>query len=215
MSDSSVNAGDDAICLKSGKDDAGRTLNRPTENVVITRCTVGTGHGAIAIGSEMSGGIRNITVSHCTLKGTDAGIRFKTVRGRGGVVENVHISDLTMSGIGAGAIEFNMFYGTKSPGTVADAVTDATPTFRNIQISNLTCESAQTALVIRGLPEMPIKDISFSDISIKAAKPGELRNVDGVNMKNVQIDADSGDNVSLKSVNHLVTDHVQGVSESQ
>jgi polygalacturonase len=215
MSDSTVNAGDDAICLKSGSNEAGRKLGRPTENVVITRCAIGTGHGGITIGSEMSGGVRDVVVSHCSLKGTDAGIRFKTVRGRGGSVENIQISDLSMSDIHEGAIEFNMFYGMKRPGADAQPVSDATPSFKNIRISNIACESAQTALIIRGLPEMPIRDVNFDNIQINADKPGEVNHVDGISLKDVQITTESDATVAMKAVSHLVTDHVRGISESQ
>jgi polygalacturonase len=215
MSDSVVNAGDDAICLKSGRDAAGRTLDRPTENVTITRCVIGTGHGGIAIGSEMSGGVRDITVSHCEFNGTDAGLRFKTVRGRGGVVENIHISDLRMKGLGQGAIEFDMFYGVKKPSMAMQAVSDGTPAFRNIDISDVECDGAQNAILIRGLPEMPVKGISLKDVRIAANKPGEIDNVDGITLSDVQVTAASGANVGFKNVHHLTTDRVQGLSAAQ
>ena len=117
VSDSTIDAGDDVICLKSGRDAAGRKAGRPTENVTITRCTLGHGHGGIVIGSEMSGGVRNVNVSHCTLNGTDDGLRFKTARGRGGVVQNINISDIQMSGIKNACINFDMYYMQKKPAT--------------------------------------------------------------------------------------------------
>src|SRR5205823_5098423 len=86
MTDSTVYAGDDDICLKSGRDEEGRKRSRPCENVTVSNCTVYWGHGGFVIGSEMSGDVRNVTVSNCVFKGTDTGLRFKTTRGRGGVV---------------------------------------------------------------------------------------------------------------------------------
>jgi polygalacturonase len=107
--------GDDAICIKSGKDKDGRNRGIPTENVIIKNNTVYHAHGGIVIGSEMSGGVRNLHASDCTFIGTDIGLRFKTTRGRGGVVENIWISNVDMTGIPAQVIGFNMFYEGNSP----------------------------------------------------------------------------------------------------
>jgi polygalacturonase len=214
MSDCLVNAGDDAICLKSGTSAAGHK-QPPAENILITRCTIGSGHGGITIGSEMSGGVRNVTVSHCQLTGTDAGLRFKTERGRGGVVENITISDITMSEIQHGAIEFDMFYGQKRPPSKAQAVSDRTPQFRNFQISRVSCDGAQTALVMRGLPEMPLRGISLDDVQIHAQKAGEIDNADDLTLKDIQIVSESDTPVLFKDVHDLKTDHVQGLSDSR
>ncbi len=113
VADSHFDVGDDAICLKSGRDEAGRRLGRPSENITIRNCTVAHGHGGLVIGSEMSGGVRNVEVSHCVFNGTDVGLRFKTARGRGGVVENIRISNITMANIKNEAILFDMFYAVK------------------------------------------------------------------------------------------------------
>ena len=96
---SSFDAGDDGICLKSGRDEQGRRRGRPTENVVVDGCTVFNGHGGFVVGSEMSGGVRNIWVNDCQFLGTDAGLRFKSCRGRGGVVENIYIRNISMADI--------------------------------------------------------------------------------------------------------------------
>src|SRR5690606_26690128 len=128
--------GDDAICIKSGKDEEGRKRGVATENVIIRNNTVYKGHGGFVVGSEMSGGARNIFVSNCTFMGTDKGIRFKTTRGRGGVVENIHIKDINMFDIVDEAIYFDMYYWIKPP--LANAapevfeITDATPVFKDV-----------------------------------------------------------------------------------
>ncbi len=140
MIECSVNAGDDDICLKSGRDSQGRALNRPTENVTITNCTIGHGHGGITIGSEMSGGVRNVYASNCVMNGTDGGLRFKTTRGRGGVVENIWIDHIKMSNIRQDAIQFNMYYMVHNE--QPEPVSDGTPQFRNFHISDITCASA-------------------------------------------------------------------------
>lgn len=212
MTDSTVNAGDDAICLKSGRDEEGRKLHRPTENIVISHCTVGTGHGGITIGSEMSGDVRNVTVSHCTLNGTDGGLRFKSVRGRGGVVENIHISDIVMSHIQQGAIEFDMYYGIKNPAMAVEPVGDGTPRFRDFQISNVTCDGAQTALFFRGLAEMPISGITLDNVHITAQKPGEIVNAKDVTLDDVAIHTPTRGKVTIQNVKNLVTREVDGVA---
>src|SRR6185295_17993176 len=96
--------GDDAICFKSGKDKDGRARAMATENVIVDNCTVYHGHGGFVVGSEMSGGVKNVRVSNCTFMGTDVGLRFKSTRGRGGVVENIYISSITMVNIPAEAL---------------------------------------------------------------------------------------------------------------
>ena len=105
--------GDDAICFKSGKDEDGRKLGMPTENVIVKNNIVYHAHGGFVIGSEMSGGVKNVHVSNCTFLGTDVGLRFKSTRGRGGVVENIYISNIDMIHIPTEAIRFNLFYDGK------------------------------------------------------------------------------------------------------
>jgi polygalacturonase len=93
--DSRFDVGDDAICLKSGKDEEGRRIAAPTENVLIENCIVYHGHGGVTIGSEMSSGVRNVRVNNCLFMGTDIGLRFKSQRGRGGVVDKIYIGERT------------------------------------------------------------------------------------------------------------------------
>jgi len=94
-------------------------------------------------------------------------------------------------------------------------VSDGTPAFRNIDISDVDCDGAQNAILIRGLPEMPVKGISLQNVRIAASKPGEIDNVDGISLIDVQITAASGANVAFKNVRHLTTDRVQGISVAQ
>jgi polygalacturonase len=160
--------GDDGICLKSGKDAPGRRIGVPTEDVLIENCTVYHAHGGFTIGSEMSGGMRNVRVNNCTFIGTDIGLRFKSTRGRGGVVEKIYISNIRMMNILGDAINFNLYYGGKAPLDETTAVVDTsfqpvmeeTPQFRDIYIENVICRNAESAIVLRGLPEMPLRDIT-------------------------------------------------------
>lgn len=168
--------GDDAICIKSGKDKEGRDRGLPTELFVIKNNTVYHGHGGFVIGSEMSGGVRNLWVSDCLFLGTDCGLRFKSNRGRGGIVENIYINNIRMTDIPTEAIRFNLYYGGKPPkedemGNLIDEalpVNEETPQFRNIFIENLSCTNAEQAINIRGLPEMPVQGIIMKNVRIKA-----------------------------------------------
>ena len=109
-------AGDDAICIKSGKDEDGRRRGEPCQNVIVKNNTVLHGHGGFVVGSEMSGGVKNIYVEDCTFMGTDVGLRFKSTRGRGGVVENIYINNINMINIPNEPLLFDLFYGGKGAG---------------------------------------------------------------------------------------------------
>jgi len=114
IENSTFDAGDDGICIKSGRDEEGRKRGKPTENVIVRNDVVYRAHGGFVIGSEMSGGARNIFVSDCSFIGTDIGLRFKTTRGRGGIVENIYIKNISMKDIVHEAILFDMYYFAKA-----------------------------------------------------------------------------------------------------
>ncbi len=193
-------AGDDGICIKSGKDAAGRRIGVPTEDVLIEGCTVYHAHGGFTIGSEMSGGVRNLRVDNCTFIGTDIGLRFKSTRGRGGVVEKIYISNVRMEDIPGDAVNFNLYYGGKSPldertGTAETnlpPVTEATPQFRDIHIENVICRSAQSAIVLQGLPEMPLRDITLKNISITSQKGVFVTDAEEIRFENVRVENKTG-----------------------
>lgn len=193
--DCTFDAGDDGICIKSGKDAAGRRIGVPTEDVLVAGCTVYHAHGGFTIGSEMSGGVRNVRVDNCTFIGTDVGLRFKSTRGRGGVVEKISISDVRMEDITGDAINFNLYYGGKSPldetagavETNLPPVTEATPRFRDIQIENVICRGAQSAIVLQGLPEMPLRDITLKNVSITSQKGVFVTDATAIHFENVRV----------------------------
>lgn len=188
---STFDVGDDGICIKSGKDEEGRKRGKPTENVIVRNNVVYKGHGGFVIGSEMSGGARNIFVYDCSFIGTDNGLRFKTARGRGGVVENIYIKNIRMKDIVRDAILFDMYYFTKPPAAnevvAVPPVTEATPVFRNFYISNVVCHGAERGIFMRGLPEMSVKQIFLKDIVLKTTKGAELIEAADIRLENVQI----------------------------
>lgn len=206
VADSSFDVGDDAICLKSGRDEEGRRRGKPTENVTVRNCTVMHGHGGVVIGSEMSGGVRNVSVSNCIFRGTDIGLRFKTTRGRGGVVENIDITNIAMHDIAGEAISFDMYYQVKDPRP--EPVTERTPAFRQFLIRNVTCDGAKKALVVRGLPEMPIEGITFERLRLNASEGAELVDAKDIVLRDVQIRAQKSPVMQVQNVKNLTTDRV-------
>ncbi len=203
-------AGDDGICLKSGKDEDGRRRGEPCQNVIIRNNVILHGHGGFVIGSEMSGGVKNVFVDNCTFLGTDTGLRFKSTRGRGGVVENIHISRINMLNIPKEGVIFDLFYGKKTQteetenalqGKKIPEVTEKTPAFRHIFIKDVTVNGVGRAIYFNGLPEMPVKDIRMENITMTGAEEGVVMNrAENVSFKNVKIITDGNEN-NLKMQN--------------
>jgi polygalacturonase len=164
--------GDDCVTLKSGRDRDGRRVGKPTENVWVRDCTFLRGHGTVVIGSEMSGGVRNVLAENIAADGNDAGVRIKSRRGRGGVVENIHYRNLTYKNIVKEAITIDMFYDVgNNPGIVQDSP-EGLPVYRNILVENLKCDGAATAIRIRGLPDSLMSGIVLRNVEITGAKQG-------------------------------------------
>lgn len=204
-------AGDDAICIKSGKDEDGRKRGEACQNVVVKNNTVLHGHGGFVVGSEMSGGVKNVYVSDCTFLGTDVGLRFKSTRGRGGVVEGIYIHNIHMIDIPHEPLLFDLFYGGKAAGEETESdlagrmkaavppVTIETPTFRDIHISNVICKGSGRAMFFNGLPEMPIQNVTVKNVTISDAKEGiVISQTQGVTLENVRIET-KGDVLQIKN----------------
>jgi len=190
--------GDDGICIKSGRDEEGRKRGVPTENIIVQNSTVFHGHGGFVIGSEMSGGVKNLFITNCNFLGTDVGLRFKTARGRGGVVENIFVSDINMTNIPGEAILFDMYYMAKDPVPQsgeknelpvmkAEPVNAGTPQFQNFHIRNVVCKGAETGIMVRGLPEMSIKNITIENAVLQSNKGFICIEGENINLKNVSL----------------------------
>lgn len=192
--------GDDAMCFKSGKDKDGRDRGIPTENVIVKNNIVYHGHGGFVVGSEMSGGVKNVHVSDCTFIGTDVGLRFKSTRGRGGIVENIWISNIHMIDIPAEAIRFNMFYSGNSPILEDDQsaddeardeeivqVNEETPSFQNISMKNIYVSGSGIAGFFMGLPEMKLKNVILENSVLEAEKGITAIDASGLVLKNVKV----------------------------
>lgn len=172
ISDCFVSVGDDCITIKSGTQFERPERRAPCRDITITNCTLERGHGGVVIGSETSGSVQNVVISNCVFIGTDRGIRMKSRRGRGGVVENVRVSNLIMDGVLC-PFTMNLYYhcGARGDTTVSDKnprpVDEGTPVFRNIHFNHISAVGVKIAAgFFYGLAEMPLKNISLSDISV-------------------------------------------------
>lgn len=184
ISNCTIDVGDDCLTLKSGTEDDELQKQYPCENIVVTNCTMLNGHGGVVLGSEMSGGVRNVTISNCVFSGTDRGIRIKTRRKRGGSMEDVIISNILMDNVlcpfvingyyqcgGTDPNDMSLFNLDKNP------VSDDTPIIRNINISNIRAKNVTaSAAYIYGIPEMPVEGLTLSNYSVEMIDTeGELK----------------------------------------
>jgi polygalacturonase len=179
--------GDDCVTLKSGRDKDGRRVSKPTESVIVRNCTFKRGHGTVVIGSEMSGGVRNVHAENLTADGTDAGVRIKTRRGRGGVVENIVYRNMRLTNIARQAITIDMFYDVGGNPNVDQSGADGVPVIRNVLVEDLKCDSAATAIVVRGLPESPMTGIALRDVEITAKEGVTITGAPDVRVNNVVV----------------------------
>ncbi|WP_346860185.1 glycoside hydrolase family 28 protein [uncultured Draconibacterium sp.] len=198
VENSNFDVGDDAICIKSGKDEDGRKRGIPCENLVIRNNIVYHGHGGVTVGSEMSGGVKNMHVSNCTFMGTDVGLRFKSNRGRGGVVENIFVSNVWMTDIPTNAISFNLYYGGQSISEMLASggptknsekvpVSEETPQFKNISISNVTVKGADQAVFLQGLPEMNLENVELKNLKLQAENGFAIIDANGIKISNISL----------------------------
>ena len=227
IENSVFDVGDDGLCMKSGRDEAGRKRGMPVENVIIRDCKVYHAHGGFVIGSEMSGGARNMWVSNCTFIGTDIGLRFKTTRGRGGVVENIFVNNIQMKDIPGEAILFDMYYMAVDPVALAGEkrelpkvetmpVTEATPQFRNFVIKNVVCNGAAKGIFVRGIPEMHVKDIKLENMVLQADQGIDIQEASGISFKNITIlSKQTNPVVAIINSDHLTFDKLQYKTDAE
>ena len=189
LTGSSFDVGDDAICIKSGKDEDGRRHARKCRNLIISDCTVYHGHGGFVVGSEMSGGVENILVKDCRFLGTDVGLRFKSARGRGGEVKDIWCDNIYMKDIVNYGIIFNLHYAGVAASELVDGqvepaftVDETTPSFHDIHISNVSLAGPCQAVYINGLPEMPVRNVDFKNFNYVTAKAPEVHYAENISL---------------------------------
>jgi polygalacturonase len=214
-----VSAGDDGICLKPGGYDKKRGWKVACENIVIADCAVYRGHGGFVIGSETYGGVRNVAVRNLTCIETDVGLRFKSSRDKGGLVEKVFINGVYMKDIADQAILFDTYYAGGSPESrtkekllraFAELVTDRTPNFNGLKIENIFCNGADRAILLNGLPEMPIRNVEFKNITISATKGLWLTEAEGITFTDITILSQKGAPFVVSHSRNIAFEKVSG-----
>lgn len=166
-----ISTGDDCIVIKSGYKYQPGVKQIPSEDITVTNCVFGAGHGGVVIGSETSGGVRNVTVSNCVCNGTRRGLYIKSARGRGNIVENFRASNVVLKNIVDTAVHVGMFY-TGSDRTAKVEKNEATPTFRNFHFSDIIVEGAPHGVIVEGLPENPIREFSLENVTVNGVESG-------------------------------------------
>jgi polygalacturonase len=186
----SFDTGDDCIAIKSGRNRDGRRVARPTENVVIRGCRMKDGHGGITIGSEMSGGVRNVFVEDCQLDSPNLNqaLRFKTNAMRGGTIENIYFRGIDVGEVSNAVIQIDCLYEEGANGPEQ-------PIIRGIDVRNVSCKKSRYALQLRGLASSPIRDIRVADCDFEnTAEPNVIENVTGLQCTNVKINGKAFEN---------------------
>jgi polygalacturonase len=200
-----IDTGDDNVAIKAGRKVPGREFG--SEDIVVTDCTFLHGHG-MSIGSETLGGVPNVTVENCVFDGTDNGIRIKSQRGKGGLVQNIVYKDITMTNVDP-AVTFTCYYmanSAKDPmqkvapkNDSAQAVMAGTPAFRDIYVSNLTATCQRGAGMIVGLPESRILNVVFQNVNISAIDGMKIENAANIQAKDLHITVAEGEPFILKN----------------
>jgi polygalacturonase len=185
---STFNVGDDAIAIKSGKDAEGRQIGRPSQNIEIRNNIMKHGHGGVTIGSEMSGDIRNVVARDDIFDGTEIGIRMKTLRGRGGTIENLTFDNIIMKNIEGDAFNINSNYTSNGvPLPYTGIIDETTPSIKNITIENITCDGAKEASFFQGLEESPVDGLVLKNVTVHADKALYFQYVKNITLENVNI----------------------------
>jgi polygalacturonase len=193
-----IDTGDDNIAIKSGRRIEGREF--ACENIIVTDCHFLHGHG-VSIGAETVGGVRNLVVKNCRFEGTENGIRIKSRRDRGGLIQDILYQDLTMTDVYP-AISIAAYYQDSSQSKfptndTPQAITDTTPFFRNIRIVNLKATSTKNAGLIVGLPEALVTNVFLEDVRITAETGLTIGNAKGIQFKRVNVRVRQGLPVSM------------------
>jgi polygalacturonase len=200
-----IDVGDDNVAIKSGRKVPGREF--ACEDITVTDCTFLHGHG-VSIGSETAGGVHNVVVRNCTFENTENGLRIKSQRGKGGLVENILYTDITMTNVNP-AITFTCYYMNNSQGDpiqpklptedAARAVQPGTPIYRNIRVRNVDATCAKAAGVMLGLPESPIENVLFENVRISSQTGLTVRNARQIEFKDSTLQARQGKTLLLQN----------------
>ena len=194
-----LNTGDDAIVLKSGSDEDGRRIAKPTKNILIENNFIKNAHGAVVIGSEMTGGVQDITIKNIKIEKADIGLRLKTRPGRGGFIRNINLDHLEAQKLRAELLKINAHY--KEAVKNKKSSPKPYPTVENITATNLTAQTTERAIFINGLKENPFKNIHLKNITAQQEKSSHIKNAIAPDLQNVNITFISKENTDKKIKN--------------
>ena len=183
IEDCEFDTGDDCIAIKSGRNEDGRRINMPSENIIVRGCRMKEGHGGVTIGSEISGHCRNVFVENCVMDSPvlDRALRFKNNAARGGLIENVYMRNCQVGQVADAVLSIDYYYEEGTRGS-------HTPIVRNVEMKNITSQKSNYALYLRGFPNAPIFDVRIEDCRFdNAAKPNVVEHVQGLVLDDVRI----------------------------
>lgn len=210
ISNCHITVGDDCIVIKSGRDEDGREAARPTEDITITNCTMLRGHGGVVIGSEMSGNVRRVAITNCVFEGTDRGIRIKTMRGRGGAIEDILVSNIVMNNMINEGVLITLRYQRTDP----EPLSERTPACNNVRISGIIVRGGQRPVAIYGLEERDVSQVSFSNMETNTRRGVLIENGSDINFHDIKMHISEGSALEAKDSKKISWDKVS-VSTSQ
>lgn len=186
VENSTFSTGDDAITIKSGRDNDGRRVGIPSKNIVLQNCTVDNAHGAIAIGSEMSGNVENVLAQNFTVRQAQHGFRIKSNEERGGIAQNIWVKNLDIDSLSVATIKLNMHYEKRRS---AHYNKNYPPSFQNIHINGVTCQATKDSINLIGLANQPaMKNLDLKNINILYARDGlQMNYVNNTHLNNINI----------------------------
>ncbi|HEY8412818.1 MAG TPA: glycoside hydrolase family 88 protein [Pyrinomonadaceae bacterium] len=179
----SFDTGDDCIAIKSGRNADGRRLNTPTENIIVQGCVMKDGHGGITLGSEITGGVRNLFAENCRLDSPnlDHALRVKNNAMRGGLLEHLHFRNIEVGQVAHAVITIDFNYEEGAKGSF-------TPIVRDYTVDNLRSGKSKHALDVQGLPAAPIVNLRLTDCTFDNVAEGSIvKNVKDTTFENVKV----------------------------
>jgi len=183
IENSSFDTGDDCIAIKSGRNEDGRRIGVPTENIVIRGCRMKDGHGGVTVGSEISGGVRNIFAENCRMDSPhlETALRVKNNAARGGLLENFYFRNLTIGQVIHAVVTIDFNYEEGARGRF-------TPVMRGFVVENVQSGKSEYAVDLQGLDKAPIQNVQIRSVSFDNVDKGSIvKNVEGIKLDNVKI----------------------------
>jgi hypothetical protein len=180
---------EDCVSIKSGRDEDGRNRNKPSEDVSVKGCTFIRGASAVAIGSETSGSVRRVNVTQCFMKGVNRGLRIKTMPGRGGEIADIKFTLSKLVEVADAGVVIDAQF---NPANSKDVSDDLFPRINKVLIWGIDCEGGTKPWLVRGLPNARVVGLTLADVKLRADRGIECRNVDGGEVKQVEVSAKEG-----------------------